>query len=73
MEKADLKEVDKYYVLTKEQLLDLLHSEATLQALNAGGVDNWTWYEEALENKEDPQGRLVHYPTLRDKLQWRPK
>lgn len=36
--------------ISKERLEDLLDSEAKLQALEAGGVDNWEWYDESLES-----------------------
>lgn len=37
----------------KKRYDDLLESERILNALYAGGVDNWEWYEEALGNMED--------------------
>ena len=32
------------YILTREQLLELLTSHNKLIALESGGVDNWGWY-----------------------------
>ena len=32
------------YILTREQLLELLTSHNKLIALESGGVDNWEWY-----------------------------
>lgn len=41
--------------ITKERLKELLRAEKTLDALMAGGVDNWDGYDFSLENlyKED--------------------
>ena len=36
-----------YYKLTRNELLTFLRSELRLAALEAGGVDNWTWYGES--------------------------
>ena len=35
--------------LTEERYKELLDSEKKLQCLEAGGVDNWEWYSESLE------------------------
>lgn len=42
-----------------ERYIELLEAEAELVALHAGGVDNWEWYDDSLENlKEiDPNDR----------------
>lgn len=34
-------------------LRELLEAQATLSLLKAGGVENWTWYEESLEGLEE--------------------
>jgi hypothetical protein len=39
--------------ITVERYEELLEAEKILNALYAGGVDNWEWYEEALEGIED--------------------
>lgn len=36
--------------LTRGRYKVLLHKEAKLDALEAGGVDNWEWYEESLND-----------------------
>jgi len=38
--------------ITKKRLDDLLKAEAELDALHAGGVDNWEWYYESLKNAD---------------------
>ncbi|MGI4813198.1 MAG: hypothetical protein ACRYGG_07670 [Janthinobacterium lividum] len=39
--------------ITKDRYKELLHSEKILDALYAGGVDNWEWYDESLSGVED--------------------
>jgi hypothetical protein len=39
--------------ISVERYNELIRSEKILNALYAGGVDNWEWYEEALENMDD--------------------
>lgn len=36
--------------ITQERYESLLRSERVLDALEAGGVDNWEWYYESLQN-----------------------
>ena len=36
--------MEKYYKTNESELIDLLASRVELEALNAGGVDNWEWY-----------------------------
>lgn len=35
-------------LISKEELADLIRDSIKLSYLEAGGVDNWTWYDEAL-------------------------
>ena len=37
------------YEITREYLEELLESDFRLNALSNGGVDNWEYYEEAME------------------------
>lgn len=37
---------EKKYILTENQLLELLQDSLELQYLKANGVDNWCWYGE---------------------------
>lgn len=51
-------------IIDEEELLELLQDSATLCALASGGVDNWNWYEESLENLELPdEESLTNYPV----------
>ena len=36
-------------IIEESELLELLSDSEKLNALNNGGVDNWEWYEEALD------------------------
>ena len=38
----------KYYAVTEDELRRLILNDLTLEALSSGGVDNWSWYGEAL-------------------------
>ncbi len=38
------------YEITKEYLEELLESDFRLNALSNGGVNNWEYYEEAMED-----------------------
>jgi hypothetical protein len=40
----------KQYVISEGRLRDLLHSEAILNALENGGVDNWEWYGDSIRD-----------------------
>ncbi len=37
-------------MLTEEEYEELLRDQRKLRALEAGGVDNWEWYEASLED-----------------------
>lgn len=43
----------KKYIISEKRLLELLRREANLEALYAGGVDDWAWYYESLINYLD--------------------
>ena len=40
----------KYYYLTEEELLILLTDSIRLKALETGGVDNWSWYGDSIND-----------------------
>ena len=40
--------MEKKYIVSESELVKLLEAEAVLNALEAGGVDNWDWYEESI-------------------------
>lgn len=39
---------EEMVTITKSEYDELLNDSRILQALYAGGVDNWEWYDEAL-------------------------
>ena len=39
-----------YYIISKEHLLSLIEDSITLTALENGGVDNWEWYGESIND-----------------------
>ena len=43
----------KYVRIRVPRLAELLRNEVVLLALQAGGVDNWEWYEECLDENTD--------------------
>ena len=45
--------MSKEYIIEEEELRELLESRAELWALECGGVDNWSWYDEARSNIEE--------------------
>lgn len=44
------------YEITREYLEELLESDFRLNALSNGGVDNWEYYEEAMEDFDYDEG-----------------
>jgi hypothetical protein len=38
------------YLVKKEKLIKLIAAYYKLQALEAGGVDNWSWYSDSLND-----------------------
>lgn len=52
----------EFYIISKEDLHKLLEAEAILNALEAGGVDNWNYYGEAINDALNGTG----YETVSD-------
>ena len=40
----------KYYKIAEDELLFFIESDMRLSALEAGGVDNWKWYDVLLDD-----------------------
>lgn len=49
---------EKYYKISESELLELLHDELTLIALQNGGVDNWSGYGESITHFLVSNGNL---------------
>ena len=45
--------MEKYYKISESELLSLLEDANELRALESSGVDNWVWYGEHREDKEE--------------------
>jgi len=65
--------MSKKYIVSEQRLRDLIEAEEKLCALNAGGVDNWSWYGESmrdyviaqgLEDSDDPFEEIVDKEIL---------
>ena len=39
-----------YCLVPKDELKDLLYDSLRLQALDCGGVDNWSWYGDSVRD-----------------------
>ena len=48
---------NRLFVLTYDELLDLLISTNTFNALDNGGVDNWEWYGMAIHDYVEMSAR----------------
>lgn len=46
-------------VISATDYLNLLRNDYTMNALESGGVDNWTWYYESFENYEEENGCTI--------------
>lgn len=54
-------------LIDEDELLDLLNSRNILTALEQGGVSDWEWYGDSLENLEelDEEKVLEEYPEYK--------
>lgn len=51
-------------IIEETELLELLEHDAILSALESGGVDNWDWYEDSMDNCTLPDDTdLAKYPV----------
>ena len=48
--------MEKKYIVSESELVKLLEAEAVLNALEAGGVDNWDWYGELINESLNGTG-----------------
>ena len=54
-------------IIEEDELLQLLEHDAILSALESGGVDNWDWYEDSMEDLEFPDDEsLAKYPVYHE-------
>jgi hypothetical protein len=52
--------------ITRLRLLELLEAENKLKALHAGGVDNWDWYQDSINDHYRPPTEA----DLNAEIQW---
>ena len=67
MELGGLK-MDEWYKISKEELVELLYNNFKLMALESGGVENWDWYSESINDFEEREGEL--YTLAREELHY---
>ena len=53
--------MEKYYKISESELIKLLAGQVELEALNAGGVDNWEWYGVGFD-----EVRMEYGPNCKD-------
>lgn len=58
--------MEQLYVLTESDLRRLVEAEAVLNALEAGGVDNWDWYGDSINDALNGTG----YETVSDFVEY---
>lgn len=56
-------------MVSEKRMKELLRAEAKLNALEAGGVDNWEWYGEALKGYHAENERDERLEALVDELE----
>jgi len=62
--------MEKYYKISEEKLRDLLDAYYRLVALERGGVDNWSWYSDSMEdfiksyNEKNPNSQVKYVEEI---------
>ena len=47
---SDPKPEEEYVAVPVSEMIDLIADQMKLMALDAGGVDNWSWYSESISD-----------------------
>lgn len=55
--------VKKYYCLSEDQLKNLIKASNDLAALESGGVDNWSYYGDALDEYYTEYAKQLDFST----------
>ena len=66
----------KQYIIDRDKLEILLKESQLLNALIAGGVENWEWYSDSINQFEidfacdinDVEGMLYNFPIYKDDM-----
>ena len=62
--------MEKYYRISEEELRELLDTYYRFTALEHGGVDNWIWYSDSMEdfiknyNEENPNHQVKYVEEI---------
>lgn len=60
--------MEKVYVIYENELKELLHDSLKLMALENGGVDNWEWYGDSLNDFLNSNGEEDFYKIAEKEL-----
>lgn len=52
--------MEKTYQVSESELIELIHDSMKLCALENGGVDNWTWYSDSIQDFEKANGSELY-------------
>ena len=60
--------MEKAYVVYENELRELIHDSLKLMALESGGVDNWEWYSDSLNDFLNSNGEEDFYKIAEKEL-----
>lgn len=60
--------MEKTYVVYENELRELIHDSLKLMALENGGVDNWEWYGDSLNDFLNRNGEEDFYKMAEKEL-----
>ena len=60
--------MEKVYVVYENELKELIHDSLKLMALENGGVDNWEWYGDSLNDFLNSNGEEDFYKIAEKEL-----
>lgn len=67
--------IERQYLVSESELIELIHDSMKLCALENGGIDNWCGYSDSIQNFEEANGgelyelaqkELENYPEVDD-------
>lgn len=60
--------MEKTYIVYENELKELIHDSLKLMALENGGVDNWEWYGDSLNDFLNSSGEEDFYRIAEKEL-----
>ena len=48
------------YQISESELIELIYDSMKLCALENGGIDNWTWYDDSIHDFEEANGGKLY-------------